>query len=377
MARTGPEFWSMASAYDRWIESQGIPIHKGYYVQDLRTVELGWWKERECAAAFLVLAGQEGVSEARVTEIPPGKTLPPLKFALDEIVYVMEGRGLTTVWGGEDKPRKSFEWHNHSMFLIPRNATHQLGNMQGDRPVRLLHYNYLPLSMSTIPDPQFFFNNPYVDWDILYGRGDDFYSVAQRMRHSEDSSALSGAQRRSQRDFWYGNFFPKLSSWDKLQAQTGRGAGSHVVHLRFPHSAMCAHMSVFPAQSYKKAHRHGPGVVIVIPAGQGYSIMWPEGREKVVIPWQEASVFVPPNRWLHQHFNTGSTPARYLAFHSPRGLVGYAERVEDIAKDQIEYVDEEKWIRQKFEEEIAKNGLKSLMPDAAYTTRNFEWAYAS
>src|SRR2546428_11293448 len=90
--------WNVPSAYDEWVESLGLPIHRGYFVQDLRTVELGRWDERECNAAFLLLAGQEGVSEARVTEVPPGATLPPLKMAVDEGVYVVEGRGLTTVW---------------------------------------------------------------------------------------------------------------------------------------------------------------------------------------------------------------------------------------------------------------------------------------
>src|SRR5437879_2938348 len=98
----------MDSAYERWIEAQGIPIHRGYHVSDLRTIELGWWKERQCNGAFIVLAGQEEVSEARVTEIPAGKTLPPLKFAMDEIVYVVDGRGLTTVWGEEGGAKKSF-----------------------------------------------------------------------------------------------------------------------------------------------------------------------------------------------------------------------------------------------------------------------------
>jgi oxalate decarboxylase/phosphoglucose isomerase-like protein (cupin superfamily) len=365
----------MASAYECWIDSQGIPIHRGYHVSDLRTIELGWWKERQCYGAFLVLAGQEEVSEARVTEIPAGKTLPPLKFAMDEIVYVAEGRGLTTVWGEEGGPKKSFEWQKHSMFLIPRNATHQLSNMQGDRAARMLHYNYLPLAMTTIPEPEFFFNNPYRNSNFSNGQAAQLYSQAKTFRPIENSPDLPESKNRSHRNFWYGNFFPNMSTWENLQAQTGRGAGSHVVHLRFPNSAMCGHMSVFPSQTYKKAHRHGPGVVIVIPAGEGYSIMWPEGREKVVIPWQEASVFVPPNRWFHQHFNAGATPARYLAFHSPRGLVGYGERVEDIARDQIEYVDEEPWIRQKFAEELGKNGLKPLMPEDAYRDRNFEWNY--
>jgi hypothetical protein len=138
---------------------------------------------------------------------------------------------------------------------------------------------------------------------------------------------------------------------------------------------MTAHMSVFPSKTYKKGHRHGPGVVIIIPAGEGYSIMWPEGRDKVVIPWHEASVFVPPNRWFHQHFNVGSIPARYLAFHTPRELPGRSERVEDLARDQIEYPQEDPWIRQKFEDELGKRGLTSVMPDQVYTDPNYKWAY--
>ena len=58
------------------------------------------------------------------------------QFALDEIVYVLSGRGLTTVWAGEGKPKKNFEWQEHSMFLVPRNHWHVFSNMQGDKPVR-------------------------------------------------------------------------------------------------------------------------------------------------------------------------------------------------------------------------------------------------
>ena len=147
--------WSKHYTYDQWMESQGIPIHKGFYVEDLRTLELGWWEERQCHSAFIQLLGQEGVSSARVTEIPPGKTLPPLKFGLDEMVYVVEGRGMTTVWAGQSGPKKSFEWQQHSLFLVPHNYHHQFSNMQGDKPVRLLHYSYLPITLSGVRDPNF------------------------------------------------------------------------------------------------------------------------------------------------------------------------------------------------------------------------------
>ena len=105
------------------MESLSLPIHKGYYVEDLRTLDLGYWAERECKTAFLQLAGQEGVTESRVSEIPPGTTLPPVRFAMDEVVYVVEGRGLTSVWRGGAKDPQTFEWQKHSMFLLPRNTT--------------------------------------------------------------------------------------------------------------------------------------------------------------------------------------------------------------------------------------------------------------
>ena len=362
------EMWSKHYTYDEWMESIGIPIHKGYYIEDLKAVQLDWWEGRQCNAAFIQLLGQEGVSSARLTEIAPGKTLPPVKFALDEIVYVVDGRGLTTISAGEGKPKKSFEWQKHSMFLIPHNYIHQLSNMQGDKPVRLLHYSYMPLSLSGVRDVNFLFNNPYEPPDIQNQSEADLYSEAKMIKQT----VLDDSWGRE--FYWYGNFFPDMGVWDKLNANQRRGAGGRSVYIQFPDSEMSCHMSVFDARTYKKAHRHGPGRVIVIPAGEGYSIMWEEGKEKVVVPWHEDSAFVPPNKWFHQHFNAGGMPARYLALHPPMQFHGHAEKVQDRAKDQIEYPNEDPWIREKFEEELKKRGLTSLVPDQAYKDPNFEWS---
>ena len=95
-------------SYDHWMESVGIPIHRGYFIEDLRTVELGWWDERQCNAAFIQLMGQEGITSATVMEIAPGKTLPPVKFALDELIYVLQGRGVTTVWTDDGRSQENF-----------------------------------------------------------------------------------------------------------------------------------------------------------------------------------------------------------------------------------------------------------------------------
>jgi hypothetical protein len=47
------------------------------------------------------------------------------------------------------------------------------------------------------------------------------------------------------------------------------------------------------------------------------------------------------------------------------------------ARDQIEYVDEEPLVRARFQEELAKRNLTTLMPDEAYRNRDYEWSYGS
>jgi len=71
--------------------------------------------------------GDGGRDEGRITEIPPGGTLPPMQFALGETVYVLDGQGLTTVSSGNG-PKRTFEWQTHSMFHLPRYSWRQLSN---------------------------------------------------------------------------------------------------------------------------------------------------------------------------------------------------------------------------------------------------------
>jgi quercetin dioxygenase-like cupin family protein len=362
------------SGYDRWLESEGVLNHKGYYIEDVRTLPLARWDRAGCDAAFLTLAGQEGVSEAHVIEIPAGQTLQPFKVAIEQIAYVAQGRGITTISGGEGSPKNTFEWQAHSMFYIPANATYQLTNAQGNQPARILFESSLPVAMRVTPDPDFFFNNPFVNKSLQNPDGTPFYSEAKAQKIVRGITGRPGETQESHE--WSGMFFPDMSAWDKLDAYKGRGAGGSVVWVRFPNAPTWAHMSVFPPLTYKKAHRHGPGVVIVIPAGEGYSVMWPEGKEKVFIHWHEGSVFVPPNRWFHQHFNVGDIAGRYLALH-PSGQMGNTERVQDPTADQIEYPQEEAIIRDYFAEQLAKRGLKSNMPEQAYKDVNFEWDYGS
>ena len=352
--------------YDQWMEDQGIPIYRDYFIEDGRTLELGDWDARGHKAAFLQLAGQEGVSEGRISEIAPSGRIAPYKFALEEIVYVLQGRGVATVWA-DDGPKHSFEWNDHAMFRIPGNHWVEYANMGGDVPVRLLHINNLPVSMSTLQSPDHFFDTSIpTKKSPITGPDGEFFSEAQAVENDPSG-------RGAVANYWVGNFFPDMRAWDRLVPFKGRGAGGTTVFIQYPGSELTAHMSVFPAKTYKKGHRHGPAYVIVIPAGEGFSVMWPEGQDKVFIPWHEGSIFVPPNRWFHQHFNVGETAGRYLAFHPLPQFTGFMGEKVDRSADQFEYHQEAPEIRERFEAELSKRGLTSEMPPDCYTDPNYKF----
>ncbi len=112
-------------------------------------------------------------------------------------------------------------------------------------------------------------------------------------------------------------------------------------------------------------------------SGEGYSLMWPEGEEPRRYDWQIGTMIVPPNMWFHQHFNTGTTPARYLAFKHEGVAIRNAQGVPKawisrrVGGDQIDYADEQPAIRRLFGEALAKHGLKPRM-DQAYAAERAE-----
>jgi hypothetical protein len=104
--------------------------------------------------------------------------------------------------------------------------------------------------------------------------------------------------------------------------------------------------------------------------GEGYSLMWPEGEEPTPYKWQEGTMIVPPNMWFHQHFNTGTTPGRYLAFKHEGVAIRNAQGVPKawisrrLGGDQIDYADEQPVIRQMFTEALRKSGMTARMEEA-------------
>ena len=82
--------------YLTWQREQGIPIHTGYFVEDLRTVPVGYWKERNANGAFINLSNAV-VNDAVVLEISSGEKTIAWRQLFDESVMIVDGHGATSM----------------------------------------------------------------------------------------------------------------------------------------------------------------------------------------------------------------------------------------------------------------------------------------
>jgi mannose-6-phosphate isomerase-like protein (cupin superfamily) len=333
------------TAYEKWQQTEGIPVIKGYHVEDVKTLPLGPWKRKGGSGAFLNLSRSERVNDTYICEIPPGGDLKPQRHLFEEMIYVVSGRGATSIWN-EGEPKQTFEWQAGSLFSPPLNTWHQHFNGQGDKPVRYVAMTCAPQVINLFNTLDFVFNNNYVFHD--------------RFKSEEDYFSSQG--KMGPELLWESNFIPDVPGI-KLMSWGVKGAGMHAIFFHLSNNNSFAHISEWPVGTYQKAHRHGPGAQIIIVKGKGYSLMWPEGQPKVKIDWHEGSIFSPPDRWFHQHFNAGSGPTRFIAMHfggGKRFRTGEKWRGVESTKtggDQIEYEDEDPEIRQQYERELAKEGL--------------------
>jgi len=178
---------------------------------------------------------------------------------------------------------------------------------------------------------------------------------------------------------WDGAYIPDARSLGLFRTRV-RGKANSQVELQLADNTMQAHISEFEVGTYKKAHRHGPGSHVVMLHGRGYSLLWKgalkysEAAQHVRVDFNAGTLFVPPDGWFHQHFNTGGEPARYLAatwggagrwFMRSLGGGSRTHRLCVVSTrqggNQIEYEDEDPIVGRVFAEELKKAGLANKM----------------
>ena len=340
--------------YLRWVRDEGLDIISAHYIRNLRTVELKPWARRGGMGVYINHEASRTSNDCYVCEIAPGKKLEPLRQLFEEMILVLDGRGSTTVWNDAGQ-RITFEWKAGALFAIPLNCWHQHFNGSGSEPARFVSVTNAPPIINLYEDIDFVFNTPHVFKERFNGEPDYFANKGQ-----QEGFKLTT------------NFVPDAPNIPLITAKE-RGAGGGHIRFNMAKGSMNSHISQFPIGTYKKGHAHGPGAHVIILGGQGYSLMWAEGDEPKRYDWEIGTMIVPPNMWNHQHFNTGTTPSRYLAFKHEVVSIRNAQGVpkawisKRIGGDQIDYADEMPLVRSMFKDELSKVGLEPRMDDAYKT----------
>lgn len=349
----------LIDTYLDFIHTEGVPIVEGFGMNLLEVGVAPWPRLGSVKGAYALTSGRGDFIDMYVLELPPAGATDPQRHLYEEVVYVLDGRGSSTIQAS-DGTSHSFEWGPKSVFALPLNARYQHFNASGQRTARLAGITNLPMMLNCFHNQDFIFDNPYEFADRLgeqkYFRGDGTLLLTRPGRH-----------------MWETNFVPDLSSF-KLVEWKERGAGGSNIMFVLANGTMHAHMSEMPVGTYKKGHRHGPDFHVFAVTGHGYSIYWYEGDADFQrFDWQHGCVFAPADRMFHQHFNTSAEPARYLAVafgglrypfaeDKKKTFMGMDVSIKDGGR-QVEYVDQDPRIHEMYVAELAKFGIQSRMDE--------------
>jgi quercetin dioxygenase-like cupin family protein len=234
------------TTYQKWLEGEGIPVLRDFYIADIRDVAVYPWERKGGLGVYLNLIGTGDVNDAYVCEIAPGKSLKPERVVFEELIYVVRGRGATSIWGSDGR-KQTFEWQAGSLFSPPLNTWRQHFNGSGTEAARFLAVTTAPIVINLFHNLDFVFKNSFEFTDRYKGAEDYF----------------SGSGKSYPGRIWDTNFVGDVRSI-ALYEWKERGAGARTVLIELSENILAALVSEFPVGTYKKAHRHGPGNHVII-----------------------------------------------------------------------------------------------------------------
>jgi quercetin dioxygenase-like cupin family protein len=377
--RAGTKAWKiLPTRYDRFMESEDIPVFRGLGIHDVRELPLAPWKRLGGRGSYIQLDGTEKLHGMYVVEIPAAGALNPERHIYDEVYYVVEGRGTTEVWYEGASRRQTFEWQTGSLFTVPLNAFHRLVNARSS-PAIILAGTTAPVVVNEFPSLEFVFDNGYKfvkDFEEL----EDYYKPREDL---EVTSYSGRAARRS-------NIHPDIVGCElPLDNQRFPGFRRIEPFVGTGHIGMI--LWEYPTGRYSRAHAHTSGAVIICLQGRAYTYNWPV--EVGLRPWESGHgdqvrrfdykaggmVAAAPGggRWFHQHFACSKEKPRFLVFAGGGGIGGrvtgrpgqeYMSANVNIEEGgaSIDFPNEDPMIRKIFQEELAKEGVEFTMPASAY-----------
>jgi quercetin dioxygenase-like cupin family protein len=306
----------LKTSYEAWMETEGVPIVEAVAgIEDLSRVDRRTWARMGGKGAFIYLKGMQetGLTGMYVMEISPQSRLEPEKHLYEELIYILDGQGATDIWQ-EGKPKRTFEWGKGSLFAPPLNTMHRLYNVSS-QPVLFVAVTTAPLVMDFFHSPEFVFGDSFV-FEDRYNGEEDYFKLDRQIERNPGEHVV-----------WETNFIADLKNFALDARERPKGKGVRIVGFEMSENTLTGHISEWPVGNYHKAHYHAGGAILLGLCSEGYVLLWPKelgtstyqsgyGDKVVKLNWKEGSVYCPPTDWFHQHFNTGSVPARHIAFRT-------------------------------------------------------------
>jgi quercetin dioxygenase-like cupin family protein len=343
--------WYVKSSYQRFVQQEGVPLYEGSALEDLAALPLKDWERRGGKAAYTRLGDQEEYN-LQIVEVPPKGELKPEHHIYDSVMYVMKGRGATTIWQ-EGEPKQTIEWEEGSLLAIPVNAWHQEFNVSSDEPCRVVFGTNMALVINLYHNLEFVFNNPF--------SFKDRYSSSMKNFYSDEGKHWNLRLFET-------NFIPDIRTF-ALDPYPERGNRTSIMRLSMASTSIGMHIMSVSEGTYVTAHRHGPRAHVIVIGGQGYENLFMPGEEKNrrKVPASPYAVVAPRLNEFHQHFNTGRGEYRMLAFRGISAKYGNGKAYDPAktAKDndpygyafKISYEKEDPTIREEYYRELKKNGI--------------------
>ena len=305
------------SPYDNFMESQGIPIHRGIGVHRVQDLPLKPWQRSAVKARYPALWHGRTLGLLRGRSAGAG-ALHPERHVYEEIYLVIEGRGTTEVWVDGAAKKHQFEWQTGSLFSIPMNAWHRVINARST-PARLLAATTAPNMINLVRNLDFIFNCPYVFKD-RYSDAEDFFKPNMDI----EPDPLRGlAMSRT-------NIIPDVFN-SELPMDNRRSPGYRRMEPRMTENVFYQFIGQHENGRYSKAHAHASAAVLVCITGKGYTYTWP--TKYGLSPWQDGhadqiirqdyehvgmvSAAPMSGDWFHAHFGVSKEPMRLLGWYGP------------------------------------------------------------
>ena len=373
------KFKRPAMPYDRFMEAEGIPCHRGIGCKTVLELPMAPWKRLGGRGTYVQLYGTEGLWGMYVVEVPAGGALNIERHVYEKTVLIVEGRGSTEVWQEGQTKKQTFEWQRGSLFSIPLNAYHRFVNAT-NAPAIILCGTTAPNIMNLIDNPRFVFDCPF-NFTDRYSGDEDYFKPSDDI---EPDPVRGLAMRRT-------NFIPDVVAAE-LPLDNRRSPGYRRMEPSMAGQRFYLWVGQHETGRYSKAHKHGSAAVLICLKGKGYTYTWPDALGTT--PWKDGKeqyvqrqdyefggmVTAAPmsGDWFHQHFGVSKDPLRLSAWFGANnqrarkpGVPGEAIMdygAIDLKKggSAIPYHEEDPYLRGEFEATLAKEGARTRMEPELY-----------